>query len=299
VTKIIDPSQVAEAFRAELRARVAAIETPLKLVGLLATDFGPSATYASYTEKACVDTGVAFELRRVQRLEMEREIEAVNQDPMAHGIMIYYPIFGVELDNYLKDQVSPQKDVEGLSSYWMKKLYRDERFIQDRSSKKAILPCTPLAIIKLLDAAGVTVASVNSATGPPLEGKTVTVFNRSEVVGRPLAAMLAHDGARVLSFDIGGPLVFSSQGMEETNLSRRAALEQSELVVTGVPDRNFALIQASEIRSDAVCINFSTIKNFDDAAREKARIFIPRVGPMTVTMALRNTIRLFENFHSR
>ena len=45
--------------------------------------------------------------------------------------------------------------------------------------------------------------------GRPLEGRTVAIFNRSEVVGRPLASMMAHDGARVFSFDVGGPLLFS------------------------------------------------------------------------------------------
>ena len=69
------------------------------------------------------------------------------------------------------------------------------------------------------------------------------------------------------------------------------------VVVTGVPDKAFQLVSADELSPDAVCINFSTIKNFTDEAAEQARVFIPRVGPMTVTMALRNTLRLFNSYH--
>jgi 5,10-methylene-tetrahydrofolate dehydrogenase/methenyl tetrahydrofolate cyclohydrolase len=293
VTVVIDPSEVAKAFRDKLRTRVASIGRPLKLVGLLATESAPSVTYARYTEKGCNDVGVTFELRKVGRVDAEREIERINADPRVHGLMIYYPVFGIEHDNYIKDQVTPEKDVEGLSSFWVRRLYRNQRFIDENQTKKAILPCTPLAIMKLLQVAGVL-----DGSGRPLEGKTITIFNRSEVVGRPLAAMLAHDGARVFSFDIGGPILFGPNGMAETSVSRADALGTSDVVVTGVPSRNFPLVRAEEIQSGAVCLNFSTFKNFDDSVEGKAGVFIARVGPMTVTMALRNTLRLYENFHA-
>jgi methylenetetrahydrofolate dehydrogenase (NADP+)/methenyltetrahydrofolate cyclohydrolase len=47
-----------------------------------------------------------------------------------------------------------------------------------------------------------------------------------------------------------------------------------------------------------VCLNFSTVANFSDDAVAQAAVFIPRVGPMTVTMALRNTVRLYRNARS-
>ena len=52
---------------------------------------------------------------------------------------------------------------------------------------------------------------------------------------------------------------------------------------------------ADEIRAGAVCLSFSTLKNFEDDVTEKAGVFVPRVGPMTVTMALRNLVRLYRN----
>jgi methylenetetrahydrofolate dehydrogenase (NADP+)/methenyltetrahydrofolate cyclohydrolase len=108
--------------------------------------------------------------------------------------------------------------------------------------------------------------------------------------------MLAHDGAEVYSFDVDGPLLFTEQQVLETDVTRGEALERADVVITGVPSRSFKLVEAEEIKPGAICLNFSTLKNFHDDIRERASVFIPRVGPMTVTMALRNTLRLYRNF---
>ena len=294
---VIDPGQVAEKFRAELRAELAQLPDRLKLVGLLVADHGPSRTYAEYTRKGCDDVGVAFDLQAVPRLGVEPAIRAANADPSVHGVLIYYPVFGTEQDGYLRDLVDPTKDIEGLHSFWARCLYENRRFYDAAQKKKSILPCTPLAILKLLDAAGVLDTNARS----PLAGRRVCVFNRSEVVGRPLAAMLANDGAEVVSIDIDGPLLFvpdragHAHEVRETTIDRPSALADADIVITGVPSREFERIRGEEIREDAVCLNFSTHANYDESAVRKARAFIPRVGPMTVTMALRNTLRLYQN----
>jgi methylenetetrahydrofolate dehydrogenase (NADP+)/methenyltetrahydrofolate cyclohydrolase len=295
--RTLDPSQLADVYRDELRAEVAAIGDELTLVGFLATDHGPSRTYADYTEKGCREVGVRFDLRAVHRLEAEAAILHANRDRKVHGLIVYYPIFGTEQDHYLRDLIDPSKDVEGLHSFWARCLYENRRFLDADEKKKAILPCTPLAILKLLEAAG----SFRNPPAKPLEGKRACVFNRSEVVGRPLAAMMANDGAEVISFDADGPLLFVPSGasdghdVRETTLDRRTALASADIVITGVPSRSFPRIGAGEIREGAICLNFSTIANFADDAVERASVFVPRVGPMTVTMALRNTVRLYRN----
>ena len=283
MARIIDPAEVAASYRAELRAALVELPEPLVLRGLLAQESGPSATYAEYTRRACEDVGVRFDLQHVARLDAERAITDANQDPSVHGIFIYYPIFGTQQDTYLRDRVSPQKDVEGLHPFWATSLYANRRYVDEGRTQKAILPCTPLAIVKLLEAAGVS-----------LSGKRAVVFNRSEVVGRPLAAMLANDGADVLSFDIDGALRFHANIVEESAIDRARALAEADIVITGVPSRNFPLVTAAEIALGAVCLNFSTLKNFAPEVVDKASVWIPRVGPMTVTMALRNTLRLYN-----
>ena len=69
-------------------------------------------------------------------------------------------------------------------------------------TKKSLLPCTPLAIIKLMEY--LKVYDDQLPLGNRMSGKTVVVINRSEIVGRPLAAMLANDGADVYSVDLNG-----------------------------------------------------------------------------------------------
>jgi methylenetetrahydrofolate dehydrogenase (NADP+)/methenyltetrahydrofolate cyclohydrolase len=299
VARIIDPAVLASSFRDEIRDEVARLPEPLRLVGLLSAEHGPSATYAEYTRKGCDDVGIRFELRRVRRLDAEAELRAANEDPGVHGVLIYYPVFGTEQDRYLRDSVDPGKDIEGLHSFWARCLYENRRALDASGARRAILPCTPLAVLKLLDAAG----AARRGEARPLAGRRAVVFNRSEVVGRPLASMMANDGAEVVSFDVDGPLLFRPKGegdatghvIEEADVDRAAALAAADVVVTGVPSRDFRPVGADELRPGAVCVNFSTLKNFRDDVLTRASAFVPRVGPMTVTMALRNTLRLYRN----
>jgi 5,10-methylene-tetrahydrofolate dehydrogenase/methenyl tetrahydrofolate cyclohydrolase len=297
MTRLLDPADVAARFRDEIRLQVEAADAPLRLVGVLAGDHGPSRTYASYAERACADLGVAFELRHVERLLAEHAIREANADPDVHGIIVYYPVFGSGHDVYLRELVDPAKDVEGMHSTWARALYENRRFIDAEGTRKAILPCTPLAVLKLVEAAGSFRPS-----GLPLAGLTVTIFNRSEVVGRPLASMMANDGAHVYSFDVDGPMLFdppaesdAAHGVRETAVTRAQALAESDIVVTGVPSRQFPLVHGAELRPGALCINFSTFRNFADDIDGTAACFIPRVGPMTVLMVVRNALRLRQN----
>jgi methylenetetrahydrofolate dehydrogenase (NADP+)/methenyltetrahydrofolate cyclohydrolase len=113
--------------------------------------------------------------------------------------------------------------------------------------------------------------------------------------------MLSNDGAEVWSFDVDGPLFFApapdggAHSVHETNIDRSEALAQADIVITGVPSKEFPLIQPSEIREGAICLNFSTRRNFAENITDKASVFVPRVGPMTVTMAIRNVLRLYRD----
>src|ERR671927_319409 len=93
---IIDPSAVAAEFRAALEKEIAALPTPLRLLGLISGNHAPAHTYAEYTRRGCEEVGVQFELKHVARLEAEAAIAEANRDPDVHGILIYYPIFGTE-----------------------------------------------------------------------------------------------------------------------------------------------------------------------------------------------------------
>ncbi len=288
----IDPAEIAEKYLQELKTSVSSLDQDLHVVGFIASEDKPSIAYANATKRVFNEAGFRYELRQVQRLSLEREIIIANEDPDTHGIFVYFPVFANQEDDYLRNLVHYTKDIEAGSLYWTRKLTANDRLAtNDDNDKKALIPCTPLAIVKILDDIG------EYGTGKcPLSGKTVTIFNRSEVIGRPLAVMMSNDGADVFSFDENGPLIFRDGQPQETSVSRRDALSQSDIVITGVPHEAFT-VTSGELPEQCVCVNFSSEKNFDTAVSQKARIFVPRVGPMTVAMCMRNTIRLFKNFH--
>lgn len=296
--RVVDPGAVADSIRQEVRSVVEGLGQPLKVVGFLVEGHGPSTTYAEYTRRGAEAVGVQFDLRVHKAQEVERAVRDAGGDDSVHGILIYYPVRGTGEDSWLRELVDPRKDVEGLHAFWARCLYENRRFVDAEQHQQAILPCTPLAVLKLLEHGGVG----DPQQQRPLQGRKVCIFNRSSVVGLPLAAMMANDGAEVVSFDIDGALLFHPgdkvHEVRSTSIERAEALADADIVVTGVPSRDFPRIRAAEIRPDATCLNFSTIKNYDEDVLEADRVFIPRVGPMTVTMVMRNAVRLYQNFYA-
>lgn len=192
------------------------IEPPL-LIGLLANKDPAARQYAEWTGKACQNDGLRYELRTVDDpIDVEAALIDANDDPRVHGIIVYYPIFGQEesfsgasQDDYLRDSVSFKCDVEGLCHTYRSNLYRNVRFLDYPTNKqKCLLPCTALSVVKILEQCP-GCYDEEKPVGRKLEGKIVTVINRSEIVGRPLAAMLANDGAEVYSVDINSIYKFT------------------------------------------------------------------------------------------
>jgi len=104
--------------------------------------------------------------------------------------------------------------------------------------------------------------------GNRLFGHTITVVNRSEVIGRPLAALLANDGACVYSVDVTGVQQFTRgegikqkrhQVVEKEGWGLQDCVPMSDVVITGVPGESFKF-PIELLRESAVCINFSTEK---------------------------------------
>ena len=218
----VDPAQIAKKQLAMLKDSVAQLNSKVLVVGFIASDDPPSFSYAKATRKEFTNVGFNYDLRKVKRLDLEVEIIKANADENVHGIFIYFPVFKNQEDAYLRNLVHYTKDIEAGSLYWTRKLNTNDRSATGKDTdKKALIPCTPLAIVKVLDEIG------EYGTGAlPLSEKTVTIFNRSEVIGRPLAVMMSNDGARVISFDENGPIEFRKGIPRETNVDRSMALEK-------------------------------------------------------------------------
>lgn len=205
-------------------------------------------------------------MREVDREELEEHIMTANQDEDVDGIIVYYPIFGNRQDQYLQQIVDPGKDVEGLGHGYLFNMYQNIRFLDPEQRQKSVLPCTPLAIIKILEY--IKIYNTILPYGNRLFGKTITVINRSEVVGRPVAALLANDGACVYSVDITGVQQFTRgsgikkkrhEVIDKEGWTIKDYLPISDVVISGIPGEKYK-VPVELLRDGAVCINFSSDK---------------------------------------
>ena len=260
-------SSIAKKLLSEVHSDLRTVSRPPRLHGFLANKDPAAKMYADWTAKTCKENGFDFVLREVDREDLEDELRSANQNEDVDGMIVYYPVFDSTRDRTLQWTVSMYKDVEGLSPQLISNMYQNIRFLdQPTNTKKSILPCTPLAIIKILE--HLQIYNTFLDYGKRLFGRRITVINRSEVVGRPLAALLANDGAEVYSVDVTGVQQFSrGSGLKKQKHEVRDmegwGLEQclpvSEVVISGVPSEEYK-VPTHLIREGAVCINFSSTK---------------------------------------
>ncbi|CCM00429.1 uncharacterized protein FIBRA_02461 [Fibroporia radiculosa] len=309
---LLKADTIANYFRDEITAVLSTRPRASKLVGILATSAVSSRFYAEFTQKQCNSLGVNFVLKKTGAAAdislsegdgVEEAIIEANEDPSVDGIMVYYPIFGGQQDHYLQQVVSPFKDVEGLHFKFHYNLYHNIRFLDPKTllssvpsttapapavedqpppgTVKSILPCTPLAVVKCLEHIGIYNKLLPYGDGA--YGKTISVINRSEVVGRPLAALLANDGARVFSVDIDSIQEYTKRPRENTDVKRRyfprhvvrpsthtlqECLALSDVVVSAVPSAEYK-VKTEWLKDGCVCVNIAADKNFGADVRDK------------------------------
>ncbi|KUI66511.1 Methylenetetrahydrofolate dehydrogenase [NAD(+)] [Cytospora mali] len=304
--KVILADTIAKRLLQEVKDTLASIGNGKPtLVAFLANDDEAAVKYAEYSQKTCEENGFAFDLRRVDKEELEQQIREANEDSQVNGILVYFPIWpdNIAKDNYIKESIALEKDVEGLSFKHLSNMYHNVRYLDPPTNqRKSILPCTPLAVLKILEY--LHIYNPILAEGNRLYGKTITVINRSEVNGRPLAALLANDGAQVYSVDVTGVQLFTRGGgikqvrhqvEDKKDWGLKEVLPISDVVIGGVPVESYK-VPIDLIRDGAVCINFSSYRNFDGpAVKEKASIYVPSVGKVTIACLLRNLVRLVAN----
>ncbi|PHH68857.1 hypothetical protein CDD82_227 [Ophiocordyceps australis] len=313
--KVVTADTISKGLLAEVKETLAKVRgsgysgARPTLAAFLANDDPAAVKYAHWSQKTCQENDFAFDLRTVDKDLLEEELIKANDDDSVDGIIVYYPIFpqNPSHDQYVQETVDLSKDVEGMSHKHLQNMYHNVRFLDPpQNHKKSILPCTPLAVVKILEY--LSIYNPILAPGNRLFGKTITVINRSEVNGRPLAALLANDGAVVYSVDLSGVQLFTrGQGIkhprhrveDKHEWSLKECLPLSDVVIGGVPVESYK-VPTHLIRDGAVCINFSSYKNFDGPAiKEKASIYVPSVGKVTIAVLLRNLVRLIANRPSK
>ncbi|CAK9441377.1 uncharacterized protein LODBEIA_P52450 [Lodderomyces beijingensis] len=297
-------STIAKPYQEEVINAVNRLSFRPTLVGLLANDDPAAKMYANWTGKTCESLGFTYKLIEVNKNELETSLIKANKDDSVNGIMVYFPVFGDKQDQYLQQLISPEKDVEGLNFLYYHNLYHNVRFLDPpHNQQKSLIPCTSLAMVKILEYLGVYNNILHY--GNRLYGKKVLIVNRSEIVGRPLAAMLANDGATVYSVDINNIQQFTRgdnlsehrhivKDLDPEEYALEKIAPQCDVIITGVPSDSYKF-PVDLVSYGTIVINFSSSKNFDDDVKERAGLYVPSIGKVTIAILLRNLLRLIDN----
>ena len=306
--RVVDVTSLAMNMRAGVREYAA--HNKMKLVGILAHD-GPyrddAEFYSEIVGNTFMEDGIDYEVVRImgpRPQDIEAAILEANERSDVHGILVYYPIFkrrdhvrgpyknrltGVYYkspDDYLRDLVSAEKDVEGLChSYNARWLFRQR--IGANLSGNVVYPCTALSVFKILE-----------AEQESWQGSTITIINRSEILGRPLAAMLSSHGAHVYSVDVDSVLQFrpGARIRRVTNMTLEECLQASSVVVSAVPSPSFKLC-CNSIMPGSIVVNVSEFENVPEGLiLDVPDIrFVPHVGKVTVAALEQNLVHLHKS----
>ena len=179
--RVIDGRAVAAAMRTVLAARVAALPFQPGLAVVLVGDDPASSVYVRTKDRAAAAAGIAASTIRLPADTTEAallaEVARLNADPAVDGILVQLPLPRGIRAAVVIDLIDPAKDVDGFNPQNAGLL---------AVGRPAMVPCTPLGVMKLLEAAGVVPA-----------GQRALVLGRSTIVGRPLAALLTAADATV------------------------------------------------------------------------------------------------------
>jgi methylenetetrahydrofolate dehydrogenase (NADP+) / methenyltetrahydrofolate cyclohydrolase len=271
--EIIDGKAIARAVRAEVRDAVAAwVASGGAQPGLATVLVGEdpaSAVYVGGKQKASAEVGIAGFDHRLPRdtphEEVERLLRELDADPRVSGILLQLPTPPQVDGPALTELIAPGKDVDGLTPISAGLLAK---------GRPGLRPCTPSGVMELLRRHDVA-----------LEGAEAVVVGRSDLVGKPVAAMLLAANATVTTCH--------SRTRDLAAVCRRADVL---IAAVGRPE----MIRGDWVKDGAVVIDVGInrtgaglVGDVDFAgAAERARLITPvpgGVGPMTIAMLLRNT----------
>ncbi|WP_345785278.1 bifunctional methylenetetrahydrofolate dehydrogenase/methenyltetrahydrofolate cyclohydrolase FolD [Roseisolibacter sp. H3M3-2] len=283
--RLIDGAAIARGVRARLADEVAALRaehgvTPGLSVVLVGDD-PASAVYVRNKEKQSVEAGMRGETIRLPATTTQEELLAVvdrlNADDRVHGILVQMPLPKQIDPNAVLRRIRPEKDVDGFHPVNVGKLLIGE--------SDGFAPCTPAGVMVLLEEAGV-----------PLRGAEVVVIGRSNIVGKPMAALMVQAGVDATV------TVCHSRTRDLAAHTRRAdvliaAIGRGRFVTADMIKPGAVVIDVGMNRIDDPTTKSGTrlVGDVDfDGAREVAAAITPvpgGVGPMTIAMLLANTVR--------
>ena len=277
---ILDGKKLSEKIKENLKNEVEELKnkgiTPGLAVILVGND-PASHTYVKMKKNACQNVGIYSVVHEFPESISEKEllstIKMINENPNIHGLLIQLPLPKHIDTTKILEAVDPSKDVDGFHPYNMGRLVE---------GLDTFAPCTPLGVMEIFKEYNID-----------LKGKDVCVVGASNIVGKPMWALLLNAWASVDICHI-----------ETKDLC--AHTKRADIVIVGVGKPN--LITADMVKEGVIVIDIG-INRLDDGrlvgdvdfenVSKKASYITPvpgGVGPMTIAMLLKNTVKAARNF---
>lgn len=273
---LLDGKALSEKIKEEVKVEVAQLVeekqiTPGLAVILVGND-AASATYVASKAKSCKNAGIYSVVHEmpesITQEELLETIERMNENPKLDGILVQLPLPKHIDTTVVLEAINPLKDVDGFHPYNVGRMV---------SNLDAFLPATPFGVMRMFQEYGIE-----------LSGKNVVVIGSSDIVGKPMASLLINAKATVT--------VCNSRTKD---LKAHTLAADIVVIAVGVP----YLLKADMVKDGAVVIDvginrLETGKLVGDAdfegLKDKCSHLTPvpgGVGPMTIGMLLKNTIK--------
>jgi methylenetetrahydrofolate dehydrogenase (NADP+)/methenyltetrahydrofolate cyclohydrolase len=273
--KIIDGKAIASFLRAELKEKIAKLNTKPGLAVIIVGEDPASKIYVRNKIKACAELGIssyAYELpQETTQDELERLLDKLAHDTQVDGILLQMPLPKHLNPEAASAHIPFEKDVDGFSARNLGLLMQ---------GKEEVAACTPLGVMKLLEYEGIE-----------LTGKRAVILGRSETVGKPMAMLLLNANATVTICHS------KTRNLKEICL-------QADIIISAVGKAKF--VTADMVKEGVVVIDVGMNRDENgklcgdvdfEMVKEKASYITPvpgGVGPMTITMLMYNTYTRFN-----
>lgn len=283
---IIDGKKIAQQIQDEIKSRLSKIQGRKPCLAVILVGNHPaSRIYIERKSQACKEVGIQslkIELpASTKENELLNQIAGLNNNPNVDGILVQLPLPHQINPSHIIEAISPEKDIDGFHPTNVGKMLIGET--------SGFLPCTPLGIRELLKRSNIEVA-----------GRHVLVAGRSNIVGKPMAAILMQGNPQ-------GNATVTLVHSKTNNVASLTRLADIIIVAIGQP----LFLKADMIKEGAVVIDVG-INKIEDPTRssgyrlvgdadfenikDKCSFITPvpgGVGPMTIAMLLSNTLKSY------
>lgn len=277
--KIIDGKEVSSHIKSQARLEAESLRQqgiePCLAVIIVEGD-AASRVYVNNKKRACETCGIKsleYSLKSdVSEKELLSLIDKLNRDGSVHGILCQLPLPKHIDEKKVIEAISPKKDVDGFSAVNVGKIWLGDYEFS---------PCTPMGVIELLNYYNID-----------LEGKNCVIVGRSNIVGKPMAALLLEKNATVT--------ICHSKTKDISSFTKNA-----DVVIAAVGKTGF--ITGDMVKDGAVIIDVGINRNADgklcgdvdfDSVKDKTSYITPvpgGCGPMTIAVLMKNTISAAKN----